>query len=585
MKKTFLAVLLVVSSFVAGAHAQINITTQPQPVTTGTGQTATFGVVATGGSGTLTYQWQKDGFNLPGQTGPVLLLTNLQPKHAGFYSVNIKDAGSLKATSEQVALNINGVPFGLWQGLVAYYPFSGNATDATVFGNDGTPVNAAYTADRNGVANSALRLNGTNGYIKYPDSVFGPATPGFTWSFWVMPDTYTFGTWGMMYHGASSGEASAGWMGTTCNFALKFPIAGWKTATASCGAGLKHIICVYEKGARAELWIDGQLSDSIIPPNENLNVDPAYLSSSAIGAFRSPSSASNFYKGVMDEVRIYNRALSSTEVEQLFAGDDSTLVVQKNDLATGITGAKFVSTGVPAVNNSTHVAFQAVVTGTDAAATSAIGANTSGIWADNGAGTRQLVVRIGSDAPGTGISGSNMAVFSALSDPVYNNNNAVAFLGTLKAGVGDVVTTPTPENPVNNSIGIWSNDGGTLHLVARQGQQAPGLDDPDPVLFASFGQFVLPDQGGAIVLANLVGNGVFSTNNQGVWAVDTAGHLKFIVRKGDQFNGKTITALTLLTSVAAEGGQTRSYAQGTGDIVVKCTFSDSSWGVIRVVFP
>jgi hypothetical protein len=161
----------------------------------------------------------------------------------------------------------------------------------------------------------------------------------------------------------------------------------------------------------------------------------------------------------------------------------------------------------------------------------------------------------------------------------------VAFLGTLKAGVGDVVIVPTTQNPVNNSIGIWSTDGGTLHLVARQGQQAPGVSNPSPVLFSSFSQFVLPDQGGVVFVANLVGNGIFTTTNQGVWAVDTAGHLQKIICKGDDFNGKPITTLTLLTSPGLEGGQTRSFAQNTGDLLIKCTFSDLSWGVMRVVFP
>lgn len=56
------------------------------------------------------------------------------------------------------------------QGLVAYYPFSGNANDAS--GNNNNPVfnNATLTADRSGNANSAYSFNGTNDYIQIPNS-------------------------------------------------------------------------------------------------------------------------------------------------------------------------------------------------------------------------------------------------------------------------------------------------------------------------------------------------------------------------------------------------------------------------------
>jgi len=58
------------------------------------------------------------------------------------------------------------------------------------------------------------------------------------------------------------------------------------------------------------------------------------------------------------------------------------------------------------------------------------------------------------------------ALFSALKDPVYNGNEEVAFIATLKAGTGDATSA--------NNTGVWSNTGGPLHLVAREGFQAPG---------------------------------------------------------------------------------------------------------------
>jgi len=249
------------------------------------------------------------------------------------------------------------------------------------------------------------------------------------------------------------------------------------------------------------------------------------------------------------------------------------LVLSKFDPADGILNAIFSNSGTPAMNNNLGLAFQATVTGTGSSTGDYTTGNNSGIWADDNSGTRQLVVQIGTEAPG--IPG---ALFSVLSDPVYNNNNAVAFLGTLKIGTGDTVSTP-----VNNSIGIWSNDGGTLHLVVRQAQSAPGC--PNGEVFSSFSQFVLPDQGGVVLLGNLTSGFATTANNQGIWAVDKFGVLKLIVRKGDTLDGKTIQTLTFLSSVNQELGQTRSFAQSNGNLLYKVTFTDSSWGIYKVVFP
>ena len=108
-------------------------------------------------------------------------------------------------------------------------------------------------------------------------------------------------------------------------------------------------------------------------------------------------------------------------------------------------------------------------------------ANDSGIWADDGAGTRQLIARTGSGAaPGT------TAEFLAFSDPVYNNNEAVAFRGAVRAASTRAA-----------AAGIWATDGSpnSLALVALQGSQAPGC--PTGATFDAFVELALADQGGA----------------------------------------------------------------------------------------
>ncbi|HEY4205695.1 MAG TPA: hypothetical protein VGM31_02740, partial [Puia sp.] len=54
-------------------------------------------------------------------------------------------------------------------GLIAYYPFNGNADDATGNGNNGSLVNGpTLTTDKMGNPNSAYYFDGVDDYIKIP---------------------------------------------------------------------------------------------------------------------------------------------------------------------------------------------------------------------------------------------------------------------------------------------------------------------------------------------------------------------------------------------------------------------------------
>jgi hypothetical protein len=244
--------------------------------------------------------------------------------------------------------------------------------------------------------------------------------------------------------------------------------------------------------------------------------------------------------------------------------------------APGLTGANFASFSIPAINNNDHLAFKATL----ATAPGGITTNDNlGIWADNSSDTRQLIAQTGSaPAPGT------TAAFTAFSDPAYNNNNAVAFLGTLKVTTGQATST--------TASGIWCNSTGSLALVARQGSPAAGC--PAGATFNAFTSLALPDQagatnqGGVVFLATLNTSSpaeITASNNQGIWAVDTTGNLQLVARTGDSLNGNILKSLAFLSAVTTVSGQTRSYSQGTGDIVYLATFTDGTTGIFKVIFP
>ena len=101
------------SALLTGAQTGITVSTQSPAIQTQPQGTAviapdgaTFTVVATG-TGTLTYQWRKNGTDLPGETGTSLAVgaTDLQEIGAT-YSVVVKDGNGATATSENATLTV-----------------------------------------------------------------------------------------------------------------------------------------------------------------------------------------------------------------------------------------------------------------------------------------------------------------------------------------------------------------------------------------------------------------------------------------------------------------------------------------------
>jgi hypothetical protein len=72
-------------------------------------------------------------------------------------------------------------------GLKAYYPFNGNANDAS--GNNNNPVfnNATITADRFGNPNNAYHFNGVYQYMRIPNKPSLNFGKEITLSVWVRP--------------------------------------------------------------------------------------------------------------------------------------------------------------------------------------------------------------------------------------------------------------------------------------------------------------------------------------------------------------------------------------------------------------
>ena len=74
----------------------------------------------------------------------------------------------------------------LKQGLVAYYPFNGNAKDESENSNDFTVKGATLTKDRHGNSDRAYAFDGVNAYMEAPNHPSLQLTQ-FTVSVWINP--------------------------------------------------------------------------------------------------------------------------------------------------------------------------------------------------------------------------------------------------------------------------------------------------------------------------------------------------------------------------------------------------------------
>jgi hypothetical protein len=211
-------------------------------------------------------------------------------------------------------------------GLVAYYPFNGNANDESGNGNNGTVFGATLTKDRFGNPNSAYSFNGINNYIRVL-SPKGLNNANYTYSFWLMilqlPATYNcnflmeLGYPSMQGHAIAINNAypsinqTTGWSINSANSATSS--INFQTGTLPNANVWYNVlvirndtsVCVYENGKKIKN----------VSTNGNISY---YTNPSDLYFGTRASKLSNFYlNGIIDDIRIYNRALTVNEIIEI----------------------------------------------------------------------------------------------------------------------------------------------------------------------------------------------------------------------------------------------------------------------------
>ncbi len=236
---------------------------------------------------------------------------------------------------------------GLNGGLVAYYPFHGKANDASGNGLNGI-INGGVTATTNrfGTANAALAFDGRSGYISISDSqallTFDARSQNYTVAAWVMLNSVSSDQTIIIDRGTDNSSPSSyelrfsGQFQSSSGQFQRFFAAMWDGSTAGpTSAGVEvtntspvavgqwyHVALVVTNG-RMLLYINGV--DETRPTGLNGGFVPTgsgtYMNTDGIryiGRFAPQSVGQNYFNGAESDVRIYNRALSSAEIQQLY---------------------------------------------------------------------------------------------------------------------------------------------------------------------------------------------------------------------------------------------------------------------------
>ncbi len=221
----------------------------------------------------------------------------------------------------------------LQQGLVAYYPFNGNANDESGKGNNGTVYEASLVTDRNGKSKSAYSFDGYNDYIKIYNLKFDKKGTIALWIYFdgvqkASVQNISYGNFFGRQHNQVFSNFVLGLNNSNPDYSniiwypFKHKGENLKSSSKIGNREWRFIVLTFENN-RHSIYIDGKIENSKnIYGNYKISNKPF-----TIGAWI--DDGAGYLKGKMDDIRIYNRALNETEIQTLFN--------DKNIVASNIT--------------------------------------------------------------------------------------------------------------------------------------------------------------------------------------------------------------------------------------------------------
>ncbi|RXK58032.1 PKD domain-containing protein [Lacibacter luteus] len=217
------------------------------------------------------------------------------------------------------------------KGLVAYYPFNGNANDESGNRNNPSAAQITFAADRFGNKNAACAFNGRNNYIRIPDNASLRFRNGFSISVWVMVKgfydgkchgnrivmkgdaDYLDGSYMLTFDDNRSSNGNNCYTERPDKSRQSFYGAfAASTSNEYIVPGKWYLLTYTYDGTNALLYIDCKLQAKGIVKNYNF-ANKYDLFFGKMDNMQYPY----WFNGLLDEIRFYNRPLSKNEISAL----------------------------------------------------------------------------------------------------------------------------------------------------------------------------------------------------------------------------------------------------------------------------
>jgi hypothetical protein len=310
---------------------------QPVSQTVVQGTNVTFSVTAQGVA-PLNYQWYFNGTNLlAGATNNSITISNVQPANVGSYQLVVTNfTGSLTSSAVTLTLTCDGPP----SGLVGWWQAESNALDSAGTDNGIVTNGVSYTGGKVG---TAFNFDGTNGFIQIPDASDLKPT-NLTIEVWVRFSSLNSKRYGTYGGGPPAGEQfivtkpniqvnpyqSAyvlyKWRnGSVDNFEFEVDSTNgtqvYVTSSVSIQTNVWYHVAAVRGSNYVQLFVNGQpTSRATVSFAQNYGTEPLFIGSSG-----QPSYWDAMFEGSLDEVSLYNRALSTNEIVAIYAAGTNGL--------------------------------------------------------------------------------------------------------------------------------------------------------------------------------------------------------------------------------------------------------------------
>ena len=216
-------------------------------------------------------------------------------------------------------------------GLLGYWPFNGNAIDSSGNGNNGVAVGTSYIADKNGNPNSAISFTPTS-HVNIPPNLTLNNSKGLTFASWVnfnniitssgngntivdFSDGNCVNCWSYRYYIVQDAnkihfgrEGSSGGSG--------FRITANKTIATSTWY---YVVGTIDSlTGQARLYINGTLEGSANANTNPISISTGATNSKIFGMATLAPNNGNQLNGKLDNIGIWNRALTQSEMTALY---------------------------------------------------------------------------------------------------------------------------------------------------------------------------------------------------------------------------------------------------------------------------